>query len=428
VETDIDFAGPRLVFAVQGNEDVEPSRSVLRRSDDGGAAWTTVARERAREPFRVQFADRRHGALVESVDGPGAQVGHELLATTTDGGRTWGRHGLPADSLDPDDTVTPTPAILGRDVWIGHTRSGVVWHTDDGGLRWTLTTAPRSLDPGSDGYLTNLLVGPGLLMVSSAAGPVESRDGGRTWTTARWPSGEDLARDEGRGAYVIRGNHRDRARLVTPTGSQPLGLPAGVRHLSDVAFADARDGLLVAYHGAYVETPYVTHDGGGTWAAIGPPSRRPGDYLLAPGVIVDVAARTEWVTTDDGASWQPLGPVQQYDYCVPSRASALDVWITCNSFTRTKLFYSGDGGRTWTRHVSHRQLGPPVGGTGGPEAWATGVSPHVDGGATRLWHTTDGGATWTQVWVSLPQPAPAREIDCAIMPSGVLHAPLAACR
>jgi photosystem II stability/assembly factor-like uncharacterized protein len=152
--------------------------------------------------------------------------------------------------------------------------------------------------------------------------------------------------------------------------------------------------------------------------------------MLAPGVIVDVAAPTEWVTTDDGASWQPLGRVQQYDYCAPLRASAHDLWITCNSFTRTTLFYSGDGGRTWTRHVSRRQLDPQLsGGTGGPAAWATDSSPHVDGdAATSLWHTTDGGATWTQVWVSLPLGALAREIDCAITPSGVLHAPLAACR
>jgi hypothetical protein len=39
-----------------------------------------------------------------------------------------------------------------------------------------------------------------------------------------------------------------------------------------------------------------------------------------------------------------------------------------------------------------------------------------------------GGATWTQAWVSLPSRARAREIDCQIMPSGVLHVPVAACR
>ncbi len=68
-------------------------------------------------------------------------------------------------------------------------------------------------------------------------------------------------------------------------------------------------------------------------------------------------------------------------------------------------------------------------GTGGAEAWATTTAPAPDGYAkSSLWHTTDFGATWTQVWVTLPSRAPAREIDCAVVPSGVWHQPLAGCR
>jgi photosystem II stability/assembly factor-like uncharacterized protein len=331
-----------------------------------------------------------------------------------------------------EDAVTPSPAIRGRDVWVGHTRSGLIWHTRDGGLRWTLTTAPRSLDPGSQGYLNTLVVGPGRLTTSSAAGTVESRDGGRTWALGDWPSPLETARDEGRGAYVVDIERPARARLVTPAGSQPLALPHGVRSIAEVAFTDARDGLLVAYHlDEDDETLYLTRDGGATWTRIGPRRRawQVSSFAVAPGVVVHATDHAVSVSTDAGASWQPLGHLGLYPACAASRPPGPDVWILCNSLTRTTLFFSGDGGRTWTRRVTHRLLLQSLSATGGAQAWATRADQHVDNDETStLWHTADGGATWTQAWVSLPSHARAREIDCVIVPSGVLHTPRAGCR
>jgi photosystem II stability/assembly factor-like uncharacterized protein len=426
---DFDLVTPRLAFAVQAAASGEHGPSVLRRSDNGGATWTTVARDRKRAAIRVHFSDRRHGTLVEQIDRPAQQRRLMLLASTTDGGHTWARHGLPAQGVDAEVYATPSPTIVGRDVWVGHTRAGVVWHTHDGGRRWALTTAPRFLDPGSDTFLHVLLAGSGLLMVSSGAGPVQSHDGGRTWTPARWPSDRDAALQAGRGAYVVWGAKRDQARLVTPTGSRRLSLPNGVRYLAEVAFTNASDGALVARDSDDAETLYVTHDGGGSWASILPPRRRPGVFALAPGIIVDADDRAVSVTTDEGASWQTLARTPHDEECKASRPSALDIWITCDDYSRTILFRSGDGGRTWTRRVSDRVLDLQLSGTGGPEAWATPMSPNPAGDSTsKLWHTTDGGATWTQVWVSLPPRARARQIDCAVMPSGVLHDPLPGCR
>jgi photosystem II stability/assembly factor-like uncharacterized protein len=233
---------------------------------------------------------------------------------------------------------------------------------------------------------------------------VRSTDGGRTWTTARWPSDRDAALIEGRLAYIDT-DAVAQARLVTPTGSQPINLPKGAQGSSNVAFTSTRDGLLVRStirDDDDDEALYATHDGGGTWTPIVRPGRRPADGVaLGPGIIVDAAHKAVAVTTDEGASWQTLARNTPDQYCDVSRPSDADIWITCdNAFSRTTLFRTGDGGRTWTQHVrthGHYVDMLHLKATGGAEAWATvgGDNPAGDANST-LWHTTDGGATWTQ--------------------------------
>jgi photosystem II stability/assembly factor-like uncharacterized protein len=423
---DVDFVTPRLAFAVQAGDYGWAAPGVLRRSEDGGATWTTIARDRKHAASLVRFSDRRHGVLVESLDLPRLQGAAMLLASTADGGRTWARHPLPAEVVNTAAGTPMSPAAtLGRDVWVGHTRAGVIWHTGDGGRRWALTTAPRFLDAGSDSQTPPLLAGAQTLLVSSAAGPVQSGDGGQTWAPVRWPSDRDAARIQGRGAYL---DEQDRARLVT---GSPLTPPSGVRRISEVAFSNARDGVLAGGHGDYDDTVYATHDGGATWSVVPSRRHREPSFALAPGVVVDTGDATVAVTTDEGASWQTLERNLTYPWCQPSRPGPLDIWIACagSGKRRTLLFKSADGGRTWTRRVTARELDPRLAVTGAAEAWATDLSTYPGGDATStLWHTTDAGATWTQTWVSLPPRAPALQIDCAVIPSGVDHAPLSGCR
>jgi photosystem II stability/assembly factor-like uncharacterized protein len=318
---------------------------------------------------------------------------------------------------------------------VGHNRAGVVWHSDDGGRHWALTTAPRFVDPGAESYSQPLLAGSGVLVVSSGAGPARSTDGGRSWTAARWPSDLDAARIEGRLAYIDT-DAKAQARLVTSAGSQPINLPNGAQGSSDVAFTNAHDGLLVRStirDEDDDEALYATHDGGHTWTPIVRPGRRPADgFALAPGTIVDAAHKSVAVTIDEGASWQTLARNTPDQYCDVSRPSNADIWITCDTQSRTTLFRTGDGGRTWTQHVrTHEPFADlmHLKATGGAEAWATvgGDNPAGDANST-LWHTTDGGATWTQAWVSLPAGASPGQIDCAIVPSGVWHVPIDECR
>ena len=107
-----------------------------------------------------------------------------------------------------------------------------------------------------------------------------------------------------------------------------------------------------------------------------------------------------------------------------TRPTPLDIWITCEGASRSVLFNSGDGGRTWTQHTSDDALNLELSAAGGAEAWATTNTPHpANDTYSTLWHTTDGGATWTQVWVTLPRRASAAQIDCLAVPSGPYHEP-----
>jgi photosystem II stability/assembly factor-like uncharacterized protein len=279
-----------------------------------------------------------------------------------------------------------------------------------------------------------MLSGRGLLIVASGAGPVQSRDDGRTWTPTRWPSARAAAIAEGRNAYVVAGLNDRQARLVTRTGSRRLRLPHGVGDPRDVAFTSPREGIVIAGD-EFDPTAYATHDGGRTWTRVQAPRSRELEpsLELAPGLIVRFGERSSVsVTTDEGASWQSLEPPAHGRnfsfFCGASRPSAQDVWITCDDTDRTILFRSGDAGRTWTRRVSDRLLDVELRGTGGPEAWATSPDHPETRSSSTLWHTTDGGATWTQAWVSLSPRARARQIDCASSASGVVHDRTHACR
>jgi photosystem II stability/assembly factor-like uncharacterized protein len=291
-------------------------------------------------------------------------------------------------------------AFAGRHAWAGHDLSGVVWQTSDAGRSWRLATAPRYLDPGSDAWSRVMLSGHGRLVVASGAGPVQSRDGGRTWTPARWPSAPAAAIAEGRNAYIVEGINKTRARLVTPAGTRSLRLPSGVRNPVDVAFTSARNGILVAADSSDAQIAYATHDGGRTWVSVRPPRGRHDEpeLVLAPGLIVLFDDHSSVsATTDEGAHWQSLdAPEHGRDFsfhCGASRPSAQDIWITCVDTGRTILFRSGDAGRTWTRRVSDRILNAELRGTGGPDAWATSSEHPETRSTSTLWHTTDGGAT-----------------------------------
>ena len=429
-DADIDAVNPKLIFVVQSGSDREGT-SLLRRSTDGGQTWKTIFRDPTSGAFNVHFADARHGFLEEDLGRHLPYFGYELLASTSDGGRTWTRHGVPADL-----PIT----YYGRDVWIGHDLSGVIWHTANGGKSWRLTTAARFLDPGGPDLLEPhdpTLAGSGRLVIDTGAGPAVSSDGGRTWAPARWPADRAVATAERTNAWVVQAETVDKnsARVVTPTGSRELRLPRGFTFLASIAFTSGRNGAIGSDQGPARKAVYVTHNGGRSWRVVRPPAElsyfRP---ILGPGVIVFVGDRRIFVSVNEGRNWHPLTLAwkkKPFFDCAVARPSSLAIWITCNDLfgNRTVIFRSSDGGRTWLRRAARHLYLAGFLATSTSEAWATTQRDFYTGAsATALWHTTDGGANWRQVWVTLKPEAQAVEIDCAISMSGVIHARYPRCR
>ncbi|WP_433043746.1 WD40/YVTN/BNR-like repeat-containing protein [Dactylosporangium sp. CS-033363] len=200
----------------------EDSRVYL--TDDGGRSWTETYRNTDPAAFYdcLAFSDRRHGlALGDPVNG------HFQLLATNDGGRHWSP--LAADlppALDGEFAFAASGTCLvaaGRDAWFatGGGASSRVFHSTDGGRRWTVATTPLPSGPSAGIYSLafrdrthGLAVGGDYAAPTTAPdGAATTRDGGRTWTVARTVPGEY------RSGAAWRNGHDDTAYAVGPTGS-----------------------------------------------------------------------------------------------------------------------------------------------------------------------------------------------------------------
>jgi photosystem II stability/assembly factor-like uncharacterized protein len=148
----------------------------LWRSDDRGVTWRRVSRYPL---LHVSFATRSRGL------GYGVLRGHEVLAVTSDGGRSWQRRPFPCQDdagADADDAVSlgaPSRAwvICVSEPGAGSQRKWL-YESDDGGRTWHRRSA------SSGGYLA------GLTFRGSARGWLwehrgsflRTDDGGRTWS------------------------------------------------------------------------------------------------------------------------------------------------------------------------------------------------------------------------------------------------------
>ena len=85
-----------------------PGPLLVRRTDDGGASWTTVYRpHRWLEDTNLHFSDRRRGWAVSEATSVGSHSRFDALYRTLDGGRSW--HSL-AYPLEPTDFAGPNTA------------------------------------------------------------------------------------------------------------------------------------------------------------------------------------------------------------------------------------------------------------------------------------------------------------------------------
>jgi photosystem II stability/assembly factor-like uncharacterized protein len=194
---------------------------------------------------------------------------------------------------------------------------------------------------------------------------------------------------------------------------------------SDLVFADAQNGWLLAHVGAGMSHDYValfrTQDGGQSWARLIDPYGDSGIQVCQKTGLVFPSAQNGWLTgdcggvmagaflfqtTDGGQTWQPVtlpapvdaprlfsdsGPLCSTQSPVFSSPQAGKLIVRCMDttvdpyVTSYYLYTTSDGGASWI------QASSPA-GTLAFEAGDTGWALSRD-----LFHTTDGGRTWTKV-------------------------------
>jgi hypothetical protein len=241
-------------------------------------------------PAAAAFSDLDHGILVGAT-GNGAGAG--VVATTSDGGRTWSAHLL--DSPPLIGVTTRGSAVLASVACRVDAPSAcqeALIRSEDGGSTWT-----ASKEVGLDrpeltaGNLAWAIYNPTM----SYSGFASSRDGGATWT--RYPK-------------------------PCPRGF-PIFEPSGI------SFPTATEGWLACdgggAGGSSAKALYRTTNGGRTWTTLfvqslgagGVPSGPANDLLLGgdSATIDFLADGTGWISTGDGLcvthdggrSWRLLG-------------------------------------------------------------------------------------------------------------------------
>ena len=344
---------------------------------------TTAAGSIAADAIKVELLTPPAGAgLASTSDGWAATA--RGLSATRDGGASWTQLAVPGVKPAQVRGVRFAPG----EAWViaatgTAARSLALFHTANGGVSWTQARlpAPRDLDvaapadvaaPDAAHLYVALRLQPNRWSLSRGA-LLRSNDGGTTWT-----------------------------KRALPTGGA-------------VAFPTAVDGWLVG--GLAHERLFATHDGGGTWKQVRPPSAltRPASKAYAlptfttetDGVLpVSLAAGTRSklafeTTIDGGRSWSvaasvKVGKALAVASSAPTAVVDDTLWLAA---VGTKLVAVQDGGLSTatvgklpgtvdTLHFAS----PTVGWTSVRTPCATAA-----GCPLRLFATADGGVTWTRL-------------------------------
>lgn len=235
----VDPSRPERVF-LGGHEAVATS-------SDGGRTWSSVP--------TLQGADAMGWAFTEDAVWVS---GHPGLSRSTDGGRTFVR----ADEGLPDTDVH----ALGSGPGVLYAASpGVgLFATTDGGRSWQV----RSADAGHT-FAGRIVVDPDrpehLMAADVSSGVMESADGGRRWRRLEaLPAASWLSRTGPGMANLVASGPHGAARTADGGRSwQPLQLPEGA---TVVEASTSRPGLFYAagHDGDRVQL-WVSHDGARTW-------------------------------------------------------------------------------------------------------------------------------------------------------------------
>jgi photosystem II stability/assembly factor-like uncharacterized protein len=353
---EVDFVTLEEGFALDGGQTAGgggPIGGHLWVTTDGGRHWS----EQAVAGLRLVVAGSRYVWLL----GGGPAAGGDVLLRSEDGGRTWSEVGNPAR------TAVLNVSGSGRELWV-NTEAGE-YISRDGGRTWYRPPTAMGLVSLASGYAPSLTFGPGGLVVI-LAGEDDfwvSDDGGRTGKTVKVPA---LAQD---------------------------GITA-------VAFADARDGLVVGFSQCGSGEVLATKNGGASWHLVGQAGVVPISFAFDGPLAVAAGCPGNEISAsyDQGRTWYDVPLGSELSTSVVSVSVAGDsVAVLCYVIPsgREYMLFSANAGRQWAKLTFSGPGAKTVPGTlvltGRRSVWAYGP-PGI------LWHTTNGGRTWSAVRLLLP--------------------------
>ena len=327
------------------------------------------------------FVDIR---FFNELDGWG--VTETYIVRTNDGGITW-YNVTPPDLEEIGSTVQTF--ILDKDhAWVqkpdfnNFPNNGLLYHTADGGLTWSISSTPFSggdlsfIDADNGWMLADLGVGAG----SNAVAVFQTGDSGETWTRTYTndPNDPEAADSLPLGglksdlvpinmqtawvggviyspgtAYLFRTD--DGGQTWAPVS---LELPAGAEEFElgidrdQLHFVSASDGyLVVRMSGDSTQTAvYVTSDGGDTWTLMPTliPNAGQSDFLSAEeGIIYN--GEQFYVTRDAARTWATVTPdiVFGDSFALMDFVNPDSGWVVSVVEDHRSLYRTHDGGRTW---------------------------------------------------------------------------------
>jgi len=165
-------------------------KSRIYKTKDGGAKWGVMYTNPDPKGFfdAIAFWDASHGILLgDPVDG------HFVVMTTDDGGENWKREKTPA-ALPNEGAFAASNSCLFliglHEVWFG-TSGARVFHSSDGGKKWSVSATPIRKDSASAGIFSIAFLNPlfGIAVGGDYSKPADAanniaitEDGGKKWT------------------------------------------------------------------------------------------------------------------------------------------------------------------------------------------------------------------------------------------------------
>ena len=173
-------------------------KSRIYKTKDGGGTWDVLYTNPDLRGFfdDIAFWDASHGILL------GDQVeGHFVVMTTDDGGENWKRQKTPAAQPKEGAFAASNSCLFTiglHEVWFG-TSGARVFHSSDGGRKWTVATTPVRHETPSQGIFSIAFFNPlyGVAVGGDYSKPAEAsqniavtEDGGKKWSAPETgPSG-----------------------------------------------------------------------------------------------------------------------------------------------------------------------------------------------------------------------------------------------